>query len=455
MKTGRPALESETDVEIVADNVRAVEAIYFAYMLEQMGAFRVLERIAELFRQGLLPFGQGRLAEALFHVARPGERMPARDRAAFYKQVLGVVGGQGGGEPNRDFLSLWLRFLVAVAMIARQHGTAGLVAPVAQGNVNVRAAVRALEANVSTHGGGVVQFAAHELALQVQQLIELLSDRELRAAFGAHDMWQVIEQVNQNHLGGARNVARYRAQAEAGRQVFHWLAAHADNIGPGAQVESDGLPDAAELTQAVEQWLAASGMGDPSLEQAAQPLKVSVMTSAPIVLPVVARDLLAALGLSVAAGGAGPAGGSDASKPLCDVVALLQGARGTGKTLAAHVLAHALALDVLRVDLAQVVSKYLGETEQHLDAIFERAEQAGAILFLDEADLLFGKRSDVKDAHDRYANAAVNYLLQRIARYEGPLVLATNLSGDVDAAFTPEEWRRRVWRVVPFPRPRG
>jgi SpoVK/Ycf46/Vps4 family AAA+-type ATPase len=107
------------------------------------------------------------------------------------------------------------------------------------------------------------------------------------------------------------------------------------------------------------------------------------------------------------------------------------------------------------VDLAQVVSKYLGETEQHLDAIFERAEQAGAILFLDEADLLLGKRSDVKDAHDRYANAAVNYLLQRIARYEGPVVLAANLSGDVDAAFTPEEWRRRVWRVVQFPRPRG
>jgi SpoVK/Ycf46/Vps4 family AAA+-type ATPase len=179
------------------------------------------------------------------------------------------------------------------------------------------------------------------------------------------------------------------------------------------------------------------------------------MTGGPFALPAVAQDLLAALGLSVATGGSGAAGGSDASARLGGVVALLQGARGTGKTLAAHVLAHALALDVLRVDLAQVVSKYLGETEQHLDAIFERAEQAGAILFLDEADLLFGKRSDVKDAHDRYANAAVNYLLQRIGRYEGPVVLATNLSGDVDAAFTPEEWRRRVWRVVQFPRPQG
>lgn len=455
MKTGRSEPKGEAELEIVADNVRAVEAIYFAYMLEQTGAFRVLERIAELFRQGLLPFGRGWLAEALFHVARPGERMPARDRAAFYMQVLGVVGGQGGGEPNREFLSLWLRFLVAVSMFARQHGTAGLVAPATQANAHVRAAARALAANASAHGGGVVQFAARELALQVQQMVELLSDRELRSAFGAHDMWQVIEQVNQNHLGGARNITRYRAQAEAGREVLRWLAAHADDPGTEPQLGSGGSSDDDELVKAVEQWLAASGMEEQSREQSVQPEEAPVMTGGPFALPAVAQDLLAALGLSVASGSAGPAGGSDASARLGGVVALLQGARGTGKTLAAHVLAHALALDVLRVDLAQVVSKYLGETEQHLDAIFERAEQAGAILFLDEADLLFGKRSDVKDAHDRYANAAVNYLLQRIARYEGPVVLATNLSGDVDAAFTPEEWRRRVWRVVQFPRPRG
>jgi len=455
MKTGQPELKSEVDLEILADNVRAVESIYLAYMLDEMGAFRVLERIAELFRQGLLPLGRGRLAEALFHVARPGERMPARDRAAFYAQVLGVAGGQGGGEPNREFLSLWLRFVVAVSMFARQHGTAGLVAPRTPANTGVRAAARALAANASAHGSGVVQFAARELALQVQQMIDLLEDRDLRSAFGARDMWQVIEHVNQNHLGGARNVARYRAQAEAGRQVLQWLAAHADVLGPAAPVESGGPSDDSDVVKAVEQWLAASGMDDPSLEQAAQPVESAGMTGEPIALPAVAQDLLAALGLADATEGGGSTRGRDAKARLGGVVALLQGARGTGKTLAAHVLAHALALDVLRVDLAQVVSKYLGETEQHLDAIFERAERAGAILFLDEADLLFGQRSDVKDAHDRYANAAVNYLLQRVARYEGPVMLATSLGGDVDAAFTPQQWQRRVWRVVRFPRPRG
>jgi hypothetical protein len=446
MKTGQPELESETDLEILADNVRAVESIYLAYMLDEMGAFRVLERIAELFRQGLLPLGQGRLAEALFHVARPGERMPARDRAAFYTQVLGVAGGQGGGEPNREFLSLWLRFVVAVSMFARQYGTAGLVAPRTPANAGVRAAARALAANASAHGGGVVQFAARELALQVQQMIDLLEDRALRSAFGARDMWQVIEHVNQNHLGGARNVARYRAQADAGRQVLQWLAEHAEVLGPAAPVDSGGPSDDSVVVEAVEQWLAASGMDDP--------VTAPAMRGEPLALPAAAQDLLAALGLADATEGGGIRG-REAKARLRGVVALLQGARGTGKTLAAHVLAHALALDVLRVDLAQVVSKYVGETEQHLDAIFERAERAGAILFLDEADLLFGQRSDVKDVHDRYANAAVNYLLQRVARYEGPVMLATSLGGDVDAAFTPQQWQRRVWRVVRFPRPRG
>ncbi len=446
--------DQDTEADLVADNVRAVGTIYFAYLLDEMGAFRVLERIAELFRQGLLPLKQGRVAEALFHVARPGERMPARDRAAFYAQVLGVAGGQDGGEPNREFLSLWLRFLVAVSMFARQHDAAGLIVPPTPANATVRAAAQALAANASAHGGGVVQFAARELAEQVQRMIDLLSDRELRSAFGARDMWQVIDQVNQNHLGGARNVARYRTQAEAGDQVLQWLAAHAAQLGSAARVVSAGAPDEPELAQAVEQWLAVSRVGDEALDQDSQPAKSATMTSPPMALPALAQELLAAVGVSVTVGDAGPGSSGELGGRLSGAVALLQGARGTGKTLAAHVLAHALSLDLLRVDLAQVVSKYLGETEKHLDAIFERAEKAGAILFLDEADVLFAKRTDVKDAHDRYANAAINYLLQRIGRYDGPVVLATNLGGDIDAAFTPEEWRRRVWRVVRFPRPR-
>jgi SpoVK/Ycf46/Vps4 family AAA+-type ATPase len=116
--------------------------------------------------------------------------------------------------------------------------------------------------------------------------------------------------------------------------------------------------------------------------------------------------------------------------------------------MAAEVLANALSLDLYRIDLSSVVSKYIGETEKNLRRVFDAAEDGGAILFFDEADALFGKRSEVKDSHDRYANIEINYLLQRMESYRGLAVLATNRKGDLDPAFM-----RRVRFVVNFPFP--
>ena len=127
---------------------------------------------------------------------------------------------------------------------------------------------------------------------------------------------------------------------------------------------------------------------------------------------------------------------------------LFTGPSGTGKTMAAEILAHELSLDLLQIDLSSVVSKYIGETEKNLSAIFREAEQSQALLFFDEADSLFGKRTEVKDAHDRYANIEVNYLLQRVEQYEGVVVLATNLQRNIDDAFL-----RRIKEVVDFPFP--
>jgi SpoVK/Ycf46/Vps4 family AAA+-type ATPase len=127
---------------------------------------------------------------------------------------------------------------------------------------------------------------------------------------------------------------------------------------------------------------------------------------------------------------------------------LFTGASGTGKTMAAEVLAGALALTLHQIDLSTVISKYIGETEQHLSAIFREAESSQTLLFFDEAEALFGKRTEVKDAHDRYANIEVNYLLQRIEQYEGIVVLATNLHRNLDDAFL-----RRISEVVEFPMP--
>ncbi|HWF06819.1 MAG TPA: ATP-binding protein [Bryobacteraceae bacterium] len=131
------------------------------------------------------------------------------------------------------------------------------------------------------------------------------------------------------------------------------------------------------------------------------------------------------------------------------LTALFTGEPGTGKTMAAQVLARELGLDLFRVDLSRVMSKYIGETEKNLSLLFDEAHASGAILFFDEADALFGKRTEVKDAHDRYANLEIGYLLQRMEEHDGTTVLATNRIGDLDEAFT-----RRFHFILDFPMPR-
>ena len=128
--------------------------------------------------------------------------------------------------------------------------------------------------------------------------------------------------------------------------------------------------------------------------------------------------------------------------------ALFAGPSGTGKTMAAEIIAHDLALDLFKIDLSAVVSKYIGETEKNLNRIFSEAENSSAILFFDEADALLGKRSEVKDAHDRYANIEIAYLLQKMEEYQGITILATNFRRNIDAAFT-----RRIRFIIEFPFP--
>jgi hypothetical protein len=127
---------------------------------------------------------------------------------------------------------------------------------------------------------------------------------------------------------------------------------------------------------------------------------------------------------------------------------LFAGDSGTGKTMAAEVLAHELRMNLYRIDLSAVVSKYIGETEKNLRRLFDAAEYGGAILFFDEADALFGRRSEVKDSHDRYANIEINYLLQRMEAYRGLAILATNMKSALDTAFL-----RRLRFIVRFPFP--
>ena len=129
-------------------------------------------------------------------------------------------------------------------------------------------------------------------------------------------------------------------------------------------------------------------------------------------------------------------------------VALFSGPSGTGKTLAAEIIAGELGLDLFKLDLSAVVSKYIGETEKNLDQIFDAARAGNVVLFFDEADSLFGKRSEVKDARDRYANIEVSYLLQRLEAYDGLVTLATNFERNIDDAFL-----RRIHVRVEFSAP--
>jgi ATP-dependent 26S proteasome regulatory subunit len=214
--------------------------------------------------------------------------------------------------------------------------------------------------------------------------------------------------------------------AEAGGTILEWLVRHADGTTPN---ETDK-----DLLSAVDHWIAVTGMSDAEAQGYAQPQESSQRVAA------WSRALHEAVGLSDRA----------SDPPAVGVpkgIALFSGGAGTARMLAAQWLATSLGVDLFRIDLSSLVSKYIGETEKNLERVFNEAEQSDSLLLFDEADALFGKRSNVKDAHDRYANIEVNYLLQRLESYSGLAILATNSKQEID----PDVLKRM--RVVAFPIP--
>jgi hypothetical protein len=196
-------------------------------------------------------------------------------------------------------------------------------------------------------------------------------------------------------------------------------------------------------------WDACRAQARPRLDRLAQRIVPSAGWD-DIVLPAAQRRLLAEIAIHVRRratvyedwgfGARGPRG--------LGISVLFEGRPGTGKTMAAEALAASVRLDLYRVDLSQVVSKYIGETEKNLGRIFDAAEAGGAVLLFDEAEAVFGKRTEVRDSHDRYANIEVSYLLQRMEAYRGLAILTTNMKSALDAAFL-----RRIRFVVHFPSP--
>ncbi|HUL63341.1 MAG TPA: ATP-binding protein [Burkholderiaceae bacterium] len=319
-------------------------------------------------------------------------QLSAQERAQLYRSVTGTTErASDEPAPNREFNDLWLRFIASVA----QFGRHDLVASTAPG--------------VTPES---VRLATREMAA--------VAAPRVHSALAMRDQWQVIDQASAAELGGARNAARHRTLAEAGGTILEWLARHADGATPDATDK--------DLLNAAEQWLAVTGTSDAATHAYSQPQEASQRVVA------WSRALHEAVGV-----------GDRAAAAVPKAPALFSGASGTARTLAAQWLATSLGVDLFRIDLSSVVSRYIGETEKNLEKLFGEAQRSQSVLLFDEADALFGKRTKAKDSHDRYANIDVNYLLQRLESYSGIAILATNSKQEID----PDVLERM--RVVAFP----
>jgi hypothetical protein len=262
---------------LVPAQIRAVEAIYFAAMFEQLRAFAVADRLAELFAEGLLPVGRGNAARMLDAYWRDrGGRLSEAERRMVYRRTVGLPGGENAGGTNRDFEKLWLRFLSSVGRYARQQqvedsagdGSAPITAE------EVRTAGRTLARNLSLHGAGTTFYAASSLQKQIKDAVQLLSDPEITHAYGARDWFEVVEKVAALELGGAGNTARYRSMGAAGATVIEWLADNTERLNRSSfelaaepsnrppkrgpqHVDALPNPTDADLVRACEEWLAA------------------------------------------------------------------------------------------------------------------------------------------------------------------------------------------------------
>jgi hypothetical protein len=253
-----------------------------------------------------------------------------------------------------------------------------------------------------------------------------------------------IEQVDlwHNALGSAASALNGEVET-----LVSWFSLSAGSI-DAAAAEAMQATDAPErLAPAL--WDACRKQSRPRLEGLAQRIEPAAAWD-DLVLPEKQKQLLSQIAIQVrqrnqvyTKWGFGLRGARGLG-----ISALFSGPSGTGKTMAGEVLANELRLDLYRIDLSQVISKYIGETEKNLRRVFDAADEGGAILLFDEADALFGKRSEVKDSHDRYANIEVSYLLQRMETYRGLAILTTNRRDALDTAFL-----RRIRFVVEFPFP--
>jgi hypothetical protein len=317
--TGIDLPDVDGPTTILKDNIIALQPAYFASMFEEMKAFLVVDKLVELFQNGVLPIGKGKVGDALFkYWKETAIRVSENERRSFYARTLGSVSGDDGGMPNREFNDLLLRFVSSVSWFVRQNNVDDLLRskiPSSLSQQQIRKAGRDLAANLSLHGFGMAYFMATDLQKQVKDVIAILSDQEIMNSYGARDMWQVIDQVAATELGGAKNSLRYRTMAASGAIIIAWLANHAEQLSAGTfepildviQIQNppprtNGAkattqPNDADLYNACEQWLAVTGTQEDTVENYSQRKESPTMPSKPIQIPAIAKEMLETAGV--------------------------------------------------------------------------------------------------------------------------------------------------------------
>ena len=287
--SAHPAEQSEdTNGVIVSANLRALEPVYFAAMLEEARLFDVVDLLGTLFSQGRLALSPGRAGALLYrHWKDRHSRLTTGQRRDVYARAFGLPGGDASVMPNGEFNDLWVRFVSIVGMYSAELQSL----PPSERSVSaeeVLASGRDLAINLSAHGHGLAWFAAKDFRIEIQQVIELLSDAELQNAFGAKTPWQVIHNVAALELGASPNVPRGHTRAESGVIIIRWLANRRarllrprsanilkhEDIVEGRTAASQNkkptvYPTDSDLVTACEKWLGVTGTQEAELKEQA------------------------------------------------------------------------------------------------------------------------------------------------------------------------------------------
>jgi hypothetical protein len=282
------AVTDEPTAEIVPANLRALEAIYFASMLDEARVFDVADRLVAMFAQGTLPIGPGKAGASLYRAWKGyahQHRLSAAHRRTVYARAFGATGGGDGVKLNSKFEDLWVRFVSIVGMYSAQLQ----VLPEEErtiGPEEVLVSGRLLALNLSIHGHGLAWYAAQDFKPEIQHVLEVLSDAEIQNAFGARNLWEVVQKVAASELGAKPNVPRGHTRAESGVIIMRWLSNRRTRLlrPRGAQIlkhedicegrtaasqnkKATVYPTDYDLVTACEQWLAVTGTQEANLRE--------------------------------------------------------------------------------------------------------------------------------------------------------------------------------------------